>query len=402
MGKLIFSTLNFKLISEGLEVTLLKIFKTIIPKDELETLGSLKVDEDKLEFLELSQDQAEKKFPIILSKYMEHLKNKMTGNSVTYIHQYSGIPLIGNVAFGIVYRNSSIIEIKPVTSCNLNCVYCSISEGLSSKKHDFVVEKDYMISEVKRIVKFVKEPVEIHVGVQGEPFLYADMENLIADLQKIKDVHTISIDTNGTMLSKKKIDDLAKYDKLQLNMSLDAIDEDIAKKIAGTKGYNISHVLEMIKYASKKIKIIVAPVLTRGYNEDQIEKIIEWVKTLDKKPILGIQNFLYYKTGRKAAKEFSWNEFYQKIENWEKKYDIKLKLTKEDFNIKKTRKLEKPFKKGDIVIATIKCQDRFQKSCIAVAKDRTISIPGCLPQKEKKIKVKILRDKHNVFSGKMI
>ncbi|MEK6905300.1 MAG: radical SAM protein, partial [Nanoarchaeota archaeon] len=214
-----------------------------------------------IEFKKIDQKKAGKRFSFLLAKYFDQLKHKLTGNPVTYIHKYSGIPLIGNVAFGIVYRNSSIIEIKPVTSCNLDCIYCSISEGLSSKKHDFVVEKDYLVEELQKLIDFVAEPVEVHVGVQGEPFLYADLENLFSDLQQMKYVHTISIDTNGTLLNKEMIDRLAKYDKLQLNLSLDAIDEEKAKQIAGTKSYNVKHVKEIIAYASKKLKVIVAPVL---------------------------------------------------------------------------------------------------------------------------------------------
>ena len=50
----------------------------------------------------------------------------------------------------------------------------------------------------------------------------------------------------------------------------------------------------------------------------------------------------------------------------------------------------------------LKCQDRFKGSSIAVAKGRTISVPGIDFKKEKKVRLKILRDKHNVFTGKVI
>ena len=83
----------------------------------------------------------------------------------------------------------------------------------------------------------------------------------------------------------------------------------------------------------------------------------------------------------------------------EKKYEIKLKLNKEDFNIKKTKKLDKPFRKGDVINAVIKSVDRFQHSVIAVAQERNISVPNCQFKMDKKIRVKILRDKHNIFVG---
>ncbi len=403
MAKLHYGTLSFQDQGEHLQVTLLRIFSTKIPREEVEKIAGYSLpDAHTIEFKKIDQKKAGKRFSFLLAKYFDQLKHKLTGNPVTYIHKYSGIPLIGNVAFGIVYRNSSIIEIKPVTSCNLDCIYCSISEGLSSKKHDFVVEKDYLVEELQKLIDFVAEPVEVHVGVQGEPFLYADLENLFSDLQQMKYVHTISIDTNGTLLNKEMIDRLAKYDKLQLNLSLDAIDEEKAKQIAGTKSYNVKHVKEIIAYASKKLKVIVAPVLIRGYNEEEMEKIIQFIKSLEVKPILGIQNFLKYKTGRIPAEEMSWEKFYALLEAWGKKYDIKLKLNKGDFNIRKTRELPKPFKEDDVISATLKCPDRFSGSSIGAAKERNISLPGC-PYKEGKIvKIKIVRDKHNIFVGKCL
>ena len=338
----------------------------------------------------------------LLEKYFGSLTNILTGIKVTYIHRNSEIPLLGNVAFGIVHRGSSIIEIKPVTSCNLDCVYCSISEGLSSKKNDFIVEEEYMIEELQKVLEEVGESVEIHVGVQGEPFLYADMELLLSDLNKMNTVHTISIDTNGTFLSVDRIDRLCKLEKLQLNMSLDAISEDVAKKIAGVKSYNVEHVKKMIAYASSKMKVIVAPVLTQGYNEEEVEKIVEWVKGLSVRPILGIQNYLKYKTGRGSSKEIPWDDFYSLLERLEKKYDIKLRLSKEDFDIRKVKGLEKPFTVGEKVKAVVKSVDRFPNSVIAVSGQRNISVPGCKFVKDKKIQVEILRDKHNVFTGKLI
>ena len=403
MATLHYSTLSFNKKGEHLQVSLLRLFAAEIPTEELEKIAKFSIpDPNTIEFKKIDQEKAETKFSFLLAKYFDQLNNKLTGNPVTYIHKNSGIPLIGNVAFGIVYRNSSIIEIKPVTSCNLDCVYCSISEGLSSKKHDFVVEKDYLVEELQKVIDFVAEPVEVHIGVQGEPFLYADMENLFADLQAMENVHTISIDTNGTLLNKEMIDRLEKYTKLQLNLSLDAIDEEKAKLIAGTKSYNVKHVKEVIASASKKLKVIVAPVLTQGYNEDEMEKIIQFIKSLEVKPILGIQNFLKYKTGRIPAEEMSWDTFYKLLENWEKKYDIKLKLNKEDFNIRKTKDMPKPFQEGEVVSVTLKCPDRFSNSSIGAAKDRNISIPGCQFKEGKKVKVKIVRDKHNIFVGKLL
>ena len=128
---------------------------------------------------------------------------------------------------------------------------------MSSKKTDFVIEKEYLLEELNKLLHLINEPVEIHVGVQGEPFLYADMENLLNDLNKIKQITTISIDTNCTLLSKEILNRLAHNKKLQFNFSLDSLDERLAKTIAGSPAYNLNHIQEIISYASKKLGNVV-------------------------------------------------------------------------------------------------------------------------------------------------
>ncbi|HLC90655.1 MAG TPA: radical SAM protein [Candidatus Nanoarchaeia archaeon] len=405
MAEIAFQTLGFREREGALQVDLLRHFSTIIPKEDLASLGEWKIIDGHT--LALSGKDIEKirtKFLFLFDKHLPQLKTKLTGNPAVYIHQNSNIPLLGNPAFGIVCRGSSIIEIKPITSCNLDCVYCSVGEGLSSKKTDFVIEKDYLVEELKAIIDFVGESVEIHVGVQGEPFFYVPMEELLADLEEMPLVHTVSIDTNGTLLTKEKVDRLSAFQKLQLNLSLDAIDETIAKKMAGTSSYNLKHVMKIIAYCSEKMprQPIVAPVVVPGQNDQEMGKIIEFVKTLPRMPILGIQNFLPYKTGRNPTASWSWEQFYHFIKDLEKRYDIKLRLSEEDFKIRKIKDLPKPFQNDDVVQAIIKCPDRFKDTSIAVAKGRMISIPNCPFKKDKHVTVKINRDKHNIFSGKLV
>lgn len=405
MSKLTFQTLTFALEKERLIVHLLKIFSTKIPLEELKQISSFRlINEHTLDFPQLGQEKAEQKFSFLLAKHFHHLVNDTNHNRAVYIHRQSGIPLIGHVGMGIVYRNSSLIEIKPITSCNLNCIYCSISEGRFSQKVDFVVEKDYLVEELQKLLDFVAEPVEIHIGVQGEPFLYADLLPLIADLENNLKIKKISMDTNFTLVTKSMIDQLAFFKKLQLNISLDALNPQLAEKMAGGS-YHLAHVLKMIKFAAKKkIHLLVAPVYLPGYNEEELEKIINFVKRLkiNSRLQLGIQNFLNYKTGRNPVKAITWKKFYALMENLEKKTGVKLRLKPEDFGIHPTKELPKPFQEGDLVKAVLKCPDRFPHTSLAVAKNRTISIVNSVFQQEKEAKVKIIRDKHNIFVGKIV
>ncbi len=336
----------------------------------------------------------------MIAKGLKGLRNIITNNPAIYVHQNSGIPLIGNVSFGLIYRNTSLIEIKPITGCNLNCIYCSVGEGINSKKTDFVIEKDYLVEEFKRLLSFVGEPVEAHIGTHGEPFLYGDIINLINDLNGLEEVHTVSLDTNGTLLSERIIDELVKFKKVRLNISLNTLNPKTVQRLAGVP-YSLEKVLRMIKYAQeRKVGVLLTPLLVPGYNNEEIEELVRWAK--ENRLELGIQNFLSYKTGRNPTKAWPWKKFYGFLKELEEKYGIKLIVSPEDFGIKYTKKLEKPFKMNDVVQATIVCADRFPHSKIAVAEKRTISLPNCDLAVNKKVKIKIIRDKHNIFVGKVV
>ena len=409
-----FETLQFRKSQETLQVNLLKIFKLHIPLAELEVIARFEiVDSHSIRFFDVKEKKARIQFMGLFDKYLPTLVNTISKQQATYVHSGSGIPLIGSVAFGIVYRNSSIIEVKPVTSCNLSCVYCSVKEGKNSGKRDIVVEMEYLLEELEKVLAFVEEPVEIHIGVQGEPFLYADMVELVERLQQMEQVHTISTDTNLTLVTRAMVDRLALCDKFRVNISLDSMDLDSARRIADASNYNLQYVLDMIRYiAASDLDFLIAPVYTPGFNDDQLGPIVEFVKSLPIKeredgkkqlPKVCIQNYLPYKSGRRPVKESaSWEKFYAMIEGLEKEHDIQLKINADDFAIKSLKELPKPFAMDDEIRATLVARDRFPNTCLAAAGGRVISVPQCKFIPGKKVKLKIIRDKHNIFTGKLL
>jgi len=393
-----------------IRVDFLRIFYFHIPKKELEQIDDFTINKNTITFKNIQQKRAERKFYNLLEKGFRNLKNTLNNKPTTYIHKNSNIPLIGNVSFGLVDRDTNIIEIKPITSCNLKCIYCSVDED--KRPVDFIIEKDYLVEEFKKLVEHKGvDDIEAHIASQGEPLLYAPLTDLIKDISKLKEVKTISIDTNGTLLTKNKVNELIKAGLTRFNFSINSLDDKIAKKIAGTP-YNIKKIKQIAKYISSKCNLIITPVLLPTINEKEIEKIIEFAR--DNKADIGIQNFLTYKMGRNPVKPMPFDKFYKALKEWEKTYKIKLIKSEKDFNIIKTEPLKKPFKKGEIIEAEIVCPGRLKNEKIAVAKERTISIPNCYKDKgslnskssncyessiRNKIKLKITRTKHNIFIG---
>jgi len=403
MAKLEFEDLTFEERNDKVKVNFLKIFYFYLSKRALKKISDFKIKKNKILFENVSEQKAQRKFNFLLEQGFRNLKNKITGRTTVYIHKNSSIPLIGSIYFGIIDRGTNIIEIRPITGCNLNCIYCSVDEGIPSKrKMDFVVEKDYMVDEVKKLIGFKgMGNIEVHINAQGEPLLYSDIVDLIKDIGKIKAVKTISMDTNGTLLTKSLVDRLAEAGLTRINLSLNALSQDIAKRIAN-KQYNLKKVLEIAVYIPKKLDLIIAPVLIPGYNDKEMPKLVEFAKKIKAGkncPPIGIQNFLEYRFGRNPVESIPIEDFFKKIKEMEKKHDIEL-IVKEGFEVIKARELPKPFRRKEVIEAEIVLPGRLKNEKLAVAERRLISIPNCY--KNGKVKIRITRAKHNIFFGELV
>jgi hypothetical protein len=373
-----------------------------IAKFELEKLGKYNVKDGNLK-IKGSENIIRRNFNTLLDRKLKELKS-IQGKEAVYI--YKGfIPLQGCLYFGIIDRNTNIIETRPITGCNLNCIFCSVD--LCRRQRDFVVNSDYLIEEAEKLAELKREQVndlEIHINAMGEPLLYAPLADLIKGLKKIKGVKVISMDTNGSLLSESKVDELVKAGLTRFNISMNAFSKETAKRIAGIP-YPTENVKKICKYIAKKADVLLAPVWLNGINDKDIEQILKFslelkkLRPSQKFPFIGIQNFLEYEHGKKPVKEKSWPEFFEFLKKLEEKYKLKLKLSRSDFGIMGA-KTEKTFKKDEIVDAQIVCGGMFANERLCVAKDRIISV---FTEKIKgKIKLRITRDKYNIFYGQEI
>ncbi len=328
--------------------------------------------------------------------------NRVTGRELVFITKESGIPLIGHSAFGIIDRGTNLLQVRCITGCNLNCIFCSVDEGKFSKtrKTDYIVDPDYIIEKVKEIAKFKGNGVEIHLDGQGEPTLYPYLEYLVEEISKIREVKIISMQTNGILLNDERISTLEKY-VTRINLSLNALDEKLARVLSGG-AYPLRKVIENAEMiANSKMDLLIAPVWVPGYNDKEIPKIIEFALEIGagkKFPPLGIQKYIPYRFGRKVGKSISFREFYKKLSEYEKEYGVKLILKPEDFGIEKRKRIENPFKKGEIVKARIVAEGRLKGEKICVARDRAIAVIT-----DKKIgdvvEFEVVRTKDNIIVG---
>ena len=406
MAELAFKDLSFEKDKDKVKVNFLRLFYFYLEEKSLHRIGSFEINKNSINFENVSESSARKKFEFLLYNAFKNLKNRLNNKTTIYIHQSSGIPLIGTNYFGLIDRGTNIIEVKPITSCNISCIFCSVDEGpYSRRKADFVVEKDYLVNELKKIVEFKKSHnIDAHINAQGEPTLYADMVELVRGIMSIKGIKTSSIDTNGTLLTKQLIDELAEAGLTRINLSLNALDQEKAQKLAGYP-YNLNKIIEIARYIPTKMDLIIAPVWVPGYNDDELPKLAKFAEEIGAGkncPPIGIQNMLNYRFGRNIAENVPFEVFYEKMRELEQKHNVKLIFNKTAFNVEDLPELPKPFRKGQIVKAEIILPGRIGNEKLAVAGNRLISVPNCHKEIGEGVKLRIKRTKHNIFLGKFL
>jgi len=290
-----------------------------IEKSELiKRIGKFNLSEDNKSIIDFNapEKRAAIRFDQFIEIGLDNLYNTNKNKKTVYIYE-GVIPLIGTNEFGIVDRNTSVIEIKPLTGCNLSCVFCSVSEGVNDKI-DYLVEPDYLIQEISEVVNLkTSDEIEINIGPQGEPLLYPDLFYLIKELKKISKIKTISINSNGRLLTHEVIDKLIDSGLDRINLSVHSHDDDKQKELSGA-ALPINKLKELIKYSHGKMDFLLAPVYIPKLNEE-MDLLISFAKEYNNKyPVIGIQNFLNYKGGRNPVKQKSFDDFYMMLHQLEK------------------------------------------------------------------------------------
>lgn len=422
MATLTFQDIRFREKEHTIVVEFLGNYGFEVEKAALKRIGDYSITEHGITFPTVQEAEAKNAFNAILNEGLANLTNSVTRKKTLYIHRYSGIPLIGTTSFGIIDRNTNMIEVRPLTGCNMNCIFCSVDEGLASKKTtEVVIEEEYLAAEVKKLVEYKgcdcnsakgrmhnrahPDLCQIIINSQGEPTLYKPLPQLIRDMRAMPAVKAITLITNGTYLNEKFIDELAAAGLTMMNVSLNAIDPKTAKIMEGHGGYDVEKVKKMAAYAAKTaIKVTLAPVIVGNYNEQEMEKIVAFAREIG--ATTAMQNYLSYKRGRnpKNSQQIPWQQFYAKLDELEGKYGSKLIFSAADYKIIKTKALPKPFRKGQMVQATVIGKGRYPGEYIASAAERIVTLPDCGKSYNsgQKIKIKILSDKHNIFYGKAV
>ncbi|HFJ9294004.1 GTP 3',8-cyclase MoaA [Bacillus thuringiensis serovar andalousiensis] len=170
------------------------------------------------------------------------------------------------------------LRISVIDRCNFRCTYCMPAEIFGPEyaflKDEFLLTFD----EIERLAKLF-----VSIGVRkirltgGEPLLRKDLTKLIARLVKIDGLIDIGLTTNAIHLT-KQAKALKEAGLHRVNVSLDAIDDDIFKNING-RNINTKPVIKGIIAAKEAgLEVKVNMVVKRGMNDHQVLPMAAYFK----------------------------------------------------------------------------------------------------------------------------
>jgi len=164
-----------------------------------------------------------------------------------------------------------IVRLETTTRCNLHCAHCPHS--VLSKDKNFLgdMDKSLYFRAIDEIAKESPETIVRPFG-GGEPLVRTDLAELIGYAKK-KGIQKISINSNGTLLTKNRRAELIKSGLDHLEVSIDAATPDTYTKVRQADffrkvvDYTIAFIDES-KHFNRNNKITVSFVLQKdNYHE---------------------------------------------------------------------------------------------------------------------------------------
>lgn len=178
-------------------------------------------------------------------------------------------------------RQLKDLRISVIDKCNFRCTYCMPKE-IFGDDYVFLPESELLsFDEITRVAQqFAMLGVEKIRITGGEPLLRKNLDVLIARLKSIPGINDIAMTTNGVLLP-RKAQKLKEAGLERVNISLDAIEDEVFKQTNG-RGIGTLPVLKGIEAARKAgLKVKINMVVKKGMNDSQILPMARYFKGHD-------------------------------------------------------------------------------------------------------------------------
>ena len=176
------------------------------------------------------------------------------------------------------FGSSLGIDLSPaLKQCNFDCLYCELAPSATTDRQVEVVEVSTIIEELKT---HLHDKIDvITLTANGEPTLYPHLEELIDEINKIKNsTQTLILTNSATLIDDNIFSILLKLD--QVKLSLDAVSQSIFKRIDRPhKDINIDKIIQKVEEFSHVYqgKLFIEILFVHGLNDtkEEISKLNE-------------------------------------------------------------------------------------------------------------------------------
>jgi GTP 3',8-cyclase len=162
-------------------------------------------------------------------------------------------------------RQLHYLRISLTDHCNLRCLYC-MPEEMIFRPSEELMQDDEILTLVPLFVNLGFDKIRL---TGGEPTIRAHVVNLVQQIAETPGVNTLTMTTNGVLLSKMAIP-LAQAGLQRVNISLDTLNPDKFETL--TRWGSLDDVWSGIQAAESAglTPIKINAVVVRGYNEQDM------------------------------------------------------------------------------------------------------------------------------------
>jgi len=175
-----------------------------------------------------------------------------------------------------VKKITSLI-IEPTNTCNLRCTFCFVTEGMT--REDGFMEFDLF----KKIIDDSPDLEHLCMHNWGEPLLHKDIFKMI-EYAKNKGVNYVVMNTNGTLLTDKMIDQIVDSKLDIIRFSIDGSAETF-KRVRGVELKKIEQNINKLKNVKEirrpELKMGVVFTIEEDTEGDVEDYITHWEKIVD-------------------------------------------------------------------------------------------------------------------------
>jgi uncharacterized Fe-S cluster-containing radical SAM superfamily enzyme len=334
------------------------------------------------------------------------------GRPVFYVAR--PFPLLGHIAFGVIDRGTNVLQVRPTTLCVLSCVFCSVDAGPRSRwrQAEYIVDPEWLAEWVHRVAVEKGVAVEALIDGVGDPFTYPWLPRLVRLLKETGVVRSVAAETHGATLSKKIVDVLEEAGLDRINLSIESLDEEKARRLTGTPWYSAKRVREVAEYVAREtsIDLHVTPVWLPGLNDEDVVEIVEWAYRIGagkKWPPVTIQKYIRHRYGRhpEGVKEVSWEKYWDWLRRLEEKLGKRLSWSMEEWGMSYAPRIKQPFRRGSRVKLQVAGPGWLRGEYLAVTldKQRVVTLVGSRGLRVGSLTVaRIIRDKDGIFIAKAL